>query len=265
MKTSLTSFAGDIDRALRGDLTTAEALRAGKVAISGSRLVQASLILGLLYGLCMGLFPVLRDSVGGWQQLGATMLKVPLLFLLTLVVTLPSLYVFSALAGCRLRAADTTRLLVIAIAVDLAVLAGFGPVTAFFVLCTESYSFVKLLNVVMFGIAGIISLVFLRRALANVFAESAAAPAPVDDDPGQAAEADPAALEIRRAKPRRPNDERAQTIFRVWLVVYGVVGAQMGWVLRPFLGSPELPFAWFRERESNFFENVMLTIGELLS
>lgn len=51
-----------------------------------------------------------------------------------------------------------------------------------------------------------------------------------------------------------------KTVFRIWLGVFGLVGAQMGWVLRPFLGSPEQAFTWFRARESNIF----LAIGEAL-
>ena len=45
------------------------------------------------------------------MQMLATILKVPLLFLLTLIVTFPSLYVFSALSGSRLSAGATLRLL----------------------------------------------------------------------------------------------------------------------------------------------------------
>jgi hypothetical protein len=48
-------------------------------------------------------------------------------------------------------------------------------------------------------------------------------------------------------------------------VVYGLVGAQMGWVMRPFIGSPDLPFELFRTTESNFFGNVMKTISDLFS
>jgi hypothetical protein len=262
MKTALHSFAHDLDQALRGNLTTAEALRAGRIAISESRLIQASLILGVLYGICMGTFPILRDTVGGWPQLLSTVFKVPLLFLLTLAVTLPSLYVFSALAGSRLHLRDTTRLLVIAIAVDLAVLAGLGPVTAFFVFCTESYQFIKLLNVIMFAVAGVISLVFLRRALDNVFTE-VAADGTAGDDPSSDSAPVAAVADQPPAVARR--GQRAQTIFRVWIVVYGVVGAQMGWVLRPFLGSPDLPFQLFRERQSSFFHDLLRTIGDLFS
>jgi hypothetical protein len=45
-------------------------------------------------------------------------------------------------------------------------------------------------------------------------------------------------------------------VFGCWVVLFGIVGAQMSWVLRPFLGTPGLPFEWFRPRGSNFFEAV---------
>ena len=56
-----------------------------------------------------------------------------------------------------------------------------------------------------------------------------------------------------------------RTIFRVWMIVFGLVGAQMGWVLRPFIGNPNLPFTWFRGRESNFFQAVFHTVLSLFS
>ena len=45
------------------------------------------------------------------------MLKVPALFLLTLIVTMPSLYVFNALVGSRLTFLSVLRLLVASLAV----------------------------------------------------------------------------------------------------------------------------------------------------
>jgi hypothetical protein len=38
----------------------------------------------------------------------------------------------------------------------------------------------------------------------------------------------------------------------------------MGWVLRPFIGDPNTPFTLFRERQSNFFEAVLRSLGDLL-
>lgn len=53
-------------------------------------------------------------------------------------------------------------------------------------------------------------------------------------------------------------------VFGFWIVIFGLVGAQMAWVLRPFIGDPDLPFTWFRERGSNFFASVLESIGALL-
>ena len=47
--------------------------------------------------------------------------------------------------------------------------------------------------------------------------------------------------------------------------VYGLVGAQMAWILRPFVGRPGMPFEWFRHRGSNFFEGVWTAIQHLFS
>jgi hypothetical protein len=52
-------------------------------------------------------------------------------------------------------------------------------------------------------------------------------------------------------------------VFRVWLVAFALVGAQMSWVLRPFIGSPTQEFAWFRPRESSFFEAVIRSLRSL--
>jgi hypothetical protein len=48
------------------------------------------------------------------------------------------------------------------------------------------------------------------------------------------------------------------------VVIYALVGAQMSWIPRPFVGAPELPFELFRNREANFFIDVFHTLGKLL-
>ncbi len=54
-------------------------------------------------------------------------------------------------------------------------------------------------------------------------------------------------------------------VFYCWVVMFGFVGAQMGWVLRPFVGSPNSQFTWFRERHGNFFEARAQTIVNFLA
>ncbi|MAG55717.1 MAG: hypothetical protein CMJ83_05455 [Planctomycetes bacterium] len=281
----------DIDVLLRGGFTRREDLLEGRVCVPSSTLVRGGIVLGCLAGACSGLYGGLRPGVhASFWQLIATSAKVPLLFLLTLMVTVPSLYVFSALSGSRLAFKETLRLLLGAIAVNLALLASFGPVIAFFTVSTNSYPFMVLLNVLFFAVAGLGGLVFLRRALDLVFEGYAGEPAvesgtiAKEDEPEPAdppplpvpgATEDGQPLESTRevspeipvwAQRLRPRPvERSEVVFRAWIVIYGVVGAQMGWILRPFIGSPDQPFELFREREHSFFWGVFKALGELFA
>ena len=63
----------------------------------------------------------------------------------------------------------------------------------------------------------------------------------------------------------QPLGPHVKAVFRCWMVLFALVGSQMGWVLRPFVGSPNLPFTWFRGRESNFFQAVLQTFLNLFS
>jgi hypothetical protein len=269
----MTGLVKTIDNVLRGRLTRKEDLAAGRIDVPVRTLVIAGLLLGVVYGVCMGLFAVMREGNPSTAQLFATAAKVPLLFLLTLVVTYPSLYVVSALFDSRLRSAQTLRLLLTAVCVNLALLASLGPVTAFFTLSTDSYSFMVLLNVLFMGISGIAGLAFLRRALDAVFLIGTSAEAPTagastyEVDPASAPGDSPEDREWRVTKrpPARPATPPSRRIFTFWLVIYGVVGAQMGWILRPFIGDPGLEFQFFRERESNFFSAVFEALRNFLT
>jgi hypothetical protein len=59
------------------------------------------------------------------------------------------------------------------------------------------------------------------------------------------------------------SDQSVKTVFRIWVLVFGLVGAQMGWVLRPFVGHPGADFSFFRERKDNFFQAVATKVQEL--
>jgi hypothetical protein len=249
------------------------------------RLEQEIAPLRVVYGAFMGLFAVMRTGNPSWAQLAASAAKVPLLFLLTLVVTFPSLYVFSALSNSRLRHVDTLRLLLAAIGVNLALLASLAPVTGFFTLSTDSYPFMVFLNVMFFAVSGLVGLSFLRKSVLAVFSPqpsppravwpappTAGAPDPQADSTGDTARAgdddDPrpsVAVDLRSpARPAAPQRDPGLRIFRIWTLIYAIVGAQMGWILRPFIGTPGQPFEWFRQRDSHFFESVLDTLHRLL-
>lgn len=260
----------DLDRILRGEATNLPALRAGRIDVPLGGLTVVILILGLVTGSCVGSFAVFRPGGPFFMQLLASTLKVPALFCLTLLVTFPSLYVFNALVGSRLVIGSVLRLLVASLGVTLAVLAAFGPIVAFFSVSTTSYRFMSLLNVFVFTVAGILGLKFLLQTLhrLTVIAEQQAIFLPATpaesspetpDEPSSSKRAI-SALDRLEGHTLGPH---VRLVFRCWVVVFALVGAQMSWVLRPFIGDPSRQFEWFRVRESNFFQAVWLTIVQL--
>lgn len=282
------SWLRELDQVLRGEKTRVSDLQEGSIRINTTGLCVLVIALGMIYGACMGTFALLREGGPVYQQLFATMVKVPSLFALTLVITFPSLYVFNALVGSRLLIAAVLRLLVASLSVTLTMLAALGPIVLFFSLSTKSYPFMILLNVFVFGVSGLLGLKFLlqtlhrmtvvdeqrraalrRDALREKYSESPedAAEAPAEGDGGDEAEAEVKEL----PDPAGPLDEldgfvlggHVKVVFRCWVVVFGLVGAQMAWVLRPFIGDPDSPFEWFRTRESSFFEGVWNAIQNL--
>jgi hypothetical protein len=254
----------DLDDLVRGRKSDPRLLAEGTGHLPLGGFLAASVVLGMVYGVFMGLFGVLNRPTPCWEQLAASTLKVPALFLLTLAVTFPSLYVFSALLGAKLNVADALRVAVAAITVTLAVLAAFGPITGFFTLNTDNHAFMVLLNVVFFAIAGLIGLGFLSRMLhrvelARVEADEPYIP-PVEPEPG--ADVARPVEPLAGVPPQRSRAARA--VFKIWLVLYAVVGAQMAWVLRPFIGGPGA-FTWFRPRSGNFFQAVFGLLVKLMS
>lgn len=273
-----------LDRLLRGELTQMTALSKGGLKLPLRGMTLLLVVLGMVYGVCMGSFALLHYDGPRLMQVVASTLKVPLLFLLTLCVTFPSLYVFNALVGSQLRLLTNLRLLVAALAVTLAVLASFGPIIAFFSVSTTSYPFMKVLNVLAFGTAGMLGLMFLLQTLHRISLTSTGEyPRPCfptsTAQPTESAAADaldtapPSDGETASREPRSSIDAvpgyilggHVKTVFRCWAIVFGLVGAQMAWVLRPFIGSADQPFTWFRPRESNFFENLAQTIFNLFA
>ena len=288
-----TSLVGDIDRLLRGHYTSESALRSGGLAIPIRTLAVGSLFLGAFYGASMGLFSGLNAGTGNgsWMQVVASAVKVPVLFLLTLVVTFPSLYVVSALSRSRLQTADTMRVLLGAITINLALLASLGPVAAFFTLSTDSYPFMKLLHVLFFSVSGFAGLGFLWRALRTIL-EPTEEPQPL---PARTPPAGPAPVQASTSRPipgfshpdavppgadvpppvsvvqtrdqrstiRGDKDVQVRRVFQLWILIFGLVGAQMGWILRPFIGTPSREFTWFRERGSNILQDIIQTVGDL--
>jgi len=110
----------------------------------------------------------------------------------------------------------------------------FAPVTLFFLVSIRSYHFFLLLNVAIFGLTGFIGVRLFYSGIRSV-------------------------MDFTEDTPMIRN-----RLLLFWLVLYGLVGSQLGWTLRPFFGSPGQPFELFREVEGNFYSQVITSFFSLL-
>lgn len=191
-----------------------------------SLLISSSLLFAI-YGAVIGAF------AGPLQALSSAA-KLPALYLITLVICLPTLYFFNIIFGSKLSLEQHFVILLGAAAIISILLFSFAPVTLFFLATIDNYEFFKLLNVVIFGITGFLGINFLYHGLQALSHQ---------DSVGQAT--------------------RTQ-ILQAWLILYAFVGSQLGWTLRPFFGAPGEPFELFRDMQGNFYLNVIQSILDIL-
>jgi hypothetical protein len=249
----------EIDRILRGEATCISNLREKGLAIQLGQVIVAITLLAAFYGVCLGVYGIANRQEPEFRFMAANAVKVPLLFLLTLVVTFPSLYVFNALVGSRLGVLQLGRLMAAALAVLLAVLASFGPIVAFFSITSTSYPFILLLTVAIFLVAGGFGFDFLWRTLVKWTLHAIpprTVPPPITNRSESVEPPGPGGPEQAEGISPAGGNRAVIRVFGFWIIAFALVGMQMSWVLRPFIGAPESEFAWFRPRQGSFFEAV---------
>jgi len=161
--------------------------------------------------------------------------KLPILFLITLAICVPALYVLSVLFGASQRLTQSIALVLSAITVTAVLLLSFAPITFFFMLTTSGYQFFKLLNVLFFVIAGSLGMVFLSQG-----------------------------VQVVSTSDKQEGVKMRRLLLYVWIVLYAFVGSQMAWTLRPFIGYPDAKFELVRELGGNFYSNILISLGEVL-
>jgi hypothetical protein len=196
-------------------------------------------IVSLLFcsSLFFALYGAIIGSIHGWLQMLSSAFKLPALYLITLLICLPTLYFLDIIFGSKKTFSQYVTLLLASMSLISVMLFGFAPISLFFRLSINDYDFFLLLNVVILTITGVIGVKFFYEGMLSLIP---------NDDPNS-----------ESAKNRRK-------LIKFWLILYGFVGSQLGWTLRPFFGTPDQPFSLYREIESNFYIQVMRIIGNVL-
>ncbi|MEU0547758.1 hypothetical protein [Micromonospora sp. NPDC005979] len=308
-------------------------------ALTGRMLASSAIALAC-YGAVLGAFhsPLMALT---------SALKLPLLFLVTLAICLPTLYLFNLVFGARLSVRQSLALVMVAITVTSMLAVAFAPISLFFLITAPDYGFFKLLNVAILTLSALVGLRFLTggmqvlndhgllapaTAAANAPAQvsvpaaanapaqvgapvavpvggtsGAAEPVAVPAGAAVASAANGAAPEgasatttapapaavpaqwsgqpgtafppgmvppgypaqqrhwgnppVRRGEPtQRP---ASMTLLYIWILLFGFVGTQLAWTLRPFFGDPGQDFSLFRSIDGNFYAEILRTIANL--
>ena len=249
--------------------------------LTGQMLVSSVVALAF-YGAVLGSFHSVLMAL-------TSAVKLPLLFLVTLAISLPTLYLFNLVFGARLSIRQSLSLVMVALTVTAMLALAFAPISLFFRITAPDYAFFKLLNVVILALSALIGLRFLTGGmkvlnehglLAPKVVEPAAEPAkelvtagapaegaapngaaPVQIPPGMAPRRDP-----HRPYQQRPINQPtppSMTLLYIWILLFGFVGTQLAWTLRPFFGSPNMDFSLYRDINGNFYAEIFRTIADL--
>ena len=193
--------------------------------------VLALLIVSTLF---LGIYGAIIGGSSGGLQIISSAVKLPALYLITLAICLPTLFFFDILFGSVLNFRQYVAISLTAVGVSSVLLFSFAPVSLFFLISIQDYTFFVLLNVAIMGLTGFIGVKLFYQGMHTLAGE-----------------------EAEELKLRNP-------LLRGWLLLYALVGSQLGWTLRPFFGAPGEPFQLFRpEIEGNFYAQIFQMFREL--
>jgi hypothetical protein len=160
-------------------------------------------------------------SGGNAVQALASALKLPLLFLASGLICLPTLYQFSVLVGSPLRFWQMWALILTGQTISATLTLGFAPIVLLFWASQADPLHLVALNAAVLALSAAVGLLFFVQGMLYV------------------------------QEPEPPDKVRffgwvgmyfrgtfRSLVLTAWLLLYGVVGARMSWTLRPFFGVP---------------------------
>lgn len=206
----------------------------------------ADMLIVTLLGL--GLFGAAMGLTSGLPWMLASTAKLPLLFFVSLAICLPTLYHFSLLFGSQLTFTQTVSVLLTALTVTAVLSLGFALISLFFHFSGSEYPFMVTLNVVMLAVSGSAGLIFFIQG--TLYLEQTTLPTHIS---------------FRHWSRFLLAGGARSLVLMSWMGVFGAVGMQMGWTLRPFFGAPGTTFVLMRPVQGNFYQEFLYIVERLLT
>lgn len=185
-------------------------------------------IFSFLYGFVMGIY-------NGWLQALTAGFKVPVLFVLSMLICFPAFFMVQYILGSRLKFISMLAIILTGLVLTSAIMLSFSPIVIFFLITSKNYDFLKLLHVAIIGFAGIFGMRTVVEALKF-------------------------SCEKKNVYPKI-----GVKIFQFWIIILAFVGMQLAWSLRPFIGAKDQPYQLLRKQEGNFYLAVLKSTGRLLN
>lgn len=183
-----------------------------------------------LYGAVLGMWHGPRLAL--WVAL-----KLPLVLLLTSALTVLFSWAVARILGLPLRFGQVGVLTFLALAVGSLLLASVAPVAWLFTICAPvpsaaartTHNLLYLLHTAFVGGCGLAGTVALWRAMAGLAASGVAS---------------------RRT---------VRAVYLLWVAAFALVGGEVAWILRPFVGSVYEPVVFLRADalEGNVYEFIV--------
>jgi hypothetical protein len=188
-------------------------------------LVGGVVTFGMAYGAVMGAF----GGVAGERswQLVISALKVPLLLVGTSLLAWPSFFVLNTLVGLRRDFLQASTALMAAQAGAAVVLASLAPLTVVWYASSTDYAAAVCFNGAMFAVASFAGQGLLRGYY----------------------------------RPLVERNPKHRWMLWTWLMIYVFVGIQLSWILRPFVGDPNVPVEFFRQES---WGNAYVVVARLI-
>ncbi len=184
-----------------------------------SKKILNHLVVMISFSFCYG---IVMGCYNGLAQAISSGVKVPILLVLIILICFPALYVIQTILGSKLTMLHMLSILLSGFVMTTTILVSFAPIVLFFLITGSNYSFLQLLHVAVFAVAGLFGMHSIIEALKF-------------------------SCEKKNVYPKV-----GVQVFRFWIIILAFVGAQLSWSLRPFIGTKGLPFELFRKQEGNF-------------
>lgn len=190
------------------------------------KLILLFIGLTFIYGAVMGCYSgILQALTAG--------LKVPVLFLLSLLICFPAFFILQFILGSKMQFSQMTVIVLSGYVLTAAIMVSFAPIILLFVLTGGNYYFLQLLHIAVFIVAGIFGMKTVLDALKY-------------------------SCEQKNVYPRTGVE-----VFRFWVIILAFVGIQLAWNMQPFLAEKTQGYALFKKYKGNFYTAVIYSIQQL--